>query len=748
MAPDGNSLSDALNEAATPAAPTPPPAPPAAILRQYELVDRVKAYAPNASEDQLNAAYVYAMMKHGTQQRASGDPYYSHPVAVAGILTELHLDEASIVAGLLHDTVEDTDATLEEITGLFGVEVADLVEGVTKLTELEYASEHAKQAENFQKFILASVRDLRVLLVKLADRLHNMRTLHHIKKEDKRKRISRETMEIYAPLARRVGIYKFAAELEDIAFRELNPEAHSALRLRIKELNSKSADDIARVDVELREMLEKAGVEGRVTGRQKQPYSIWRKLKRKDISFRDVADIYAFRLILKDVDDCYRMLGVIHQKWSCLQDRFRDYISMPKPNGYRSVHTTVRAAGNRRIELQIRTEDMNRTAETGVAAHWAYKDSKYVFDSEGALQVGLDPTTSLTAFAEMIGDGADAQEFYEHAKLEMYTDHVFAFTPKGRLIVLPKGAMPLDFAYAVHTKVGDTCMGCRINGETRPLRTELRNGDVVDIIRGDGTEIVNGYEALTRTGRAKSAVRRLIRSRRMKGYQALGESTLSTALEALSLTLDQVNLDEVAHRLGLKDKDALFEGLGSHEVEVTKVIAEAFPARAQEILRSFDAMRLTDTTANRLIDIRDLPHGGALDLCTDCSPVLGDRIVGLQKKGEPIKVHVIDCNRLGDEDAEFARWFDLSWSGQPQGGIMALGRIRVTATNRAGVLAELCGAIAQSGGNIVSVRSGERSIDFTDLMFDIEVADLKHLTLILVTLRSLSAVDRVERTRG
>lgn len=746
MAPDGNA--PAVQDNSEPVLSPPVSGGPTKIIRQYELVDRVHAYAPQAAEDQLNAAYVYAMMKHGTQKRASGDPYYSHPVAVAGILTEIQLDEASIVAGLLHDTIEDTDATYEEIDSLFGTEVAELVAGVTKLTELEYRSEQSKQAENFQKFILASVQDLRVLLVKLADRLHNMRTIHFVPKEEKRKRIARETLEIYAPLARRVGIYKFAAELEDLSFRQLNPEAYAAITHRLKELNARSADDIERVGRDLREILEIAGVKGRVFGRQKQPYSIWRKLKRKDISFRDVADIFAFRMIVQEPDECYHMLGEVHQKWSCLQDRFRDYISMPKPNGYRSIHTTVRAAGNRRIELQIRTEDMNRTAETGIAAHWSYKNSKYGFDAEGAAQVGLNPTASLTAFAEMVGDGADAQEFYEHAKLEMYLDHVFAFTPKGRLIVLPKGAMPLDFAYAVHTNVGDSCKGCRINGETRPLRTELRNGDVVDIIRGDEKAVVQGWEALTQTGRARSAIRRLVRNREQESFHALGQKALSSALEALDLTTNQVDLDEVAKRMELKSGDQLLDAIGRQTIDVSKVLAEAFPARAHDILRSFEAMRLSEATANRLIDIRDLPSSGALHLCHDCSPVLGDRIVGMQKVGEPLTVHVIDCNRLADDDAAEARWFDLSWSGQPPGGIMALGRIKVTAHNRPGVLAELCDVIAKSGSNIMGVNSGERSIDFMDLLFDIEVADLKHLSLILASLRSLTAVDRAERIRN
>lgn len=719
----------------------------ARIIRQYELVESVCAYIPNANEERLNAAYVYAMMKHGTQKRASGDPYYAHPVAVASILTEMKLDEASIVAALLHDTVEDTDATLEEIEGMFGKDVADLVEGVTKLGELEYASEATKQAENFQKFILASSQDIRVLLVKLADRLHNMRTLHFIKKEDKRKRIARETMEIYAPLARRIGVYKFAAEMEDLAFQQLNPEAYGALRLRIRNLQAQSADDVERVGVELRQMLEKAGIGGRVVGRQKQPYSIWRKMRRKDISFRDVADIFAFRLILNSPSDCYLMLGEVHQKWSCLQEKFSDYISMPKPNGYQSIHTTVRAAGNRRIELQIRTEEMNRVAENGVAAHWSYKNSVYGFDAEGARASGLDPESGLTAFAEMMQHGADAQEFYEHAKLEMYLDHVFAFTPKGRLIVLPKGAMPLDFAYAVHSEVGDTCIGCRINGETKPLKTELRNGDVVEIIRGDNSDVLHGWDALTITGRAKSAMRRLVRSRQAESFHLLGEKALNSTLKAIGVTADELNLDEIAHRMGLKNGDALLEGLGAQTVEINNFIYEAFPAKAQDFLRSVEALRLNETTANQLIDIRDMPSGAALELCSHCSPVLGDRIVGIQEKGKPVCVHVIDCNRLGEPEIENARWLDLSWSGMPPGGIMATGRVKVLATNRPGVLAQLCSAIAENGANITSVKTGDRSIDFTELMFDIEVADIKHLTLILSSLRAFNFVDRVERMR-
>ena len=717
------------------------------VVRQYELAERVKAYAPHSDDAQLNAAYVYAMLKHGSQKRASGEPYYAHPVAVAAILADLKLDQTSVIAALLHDTVEDTEATIDEIADLFGDDVARLVEGVTKLSEFERSSREVKQAENFQKFILSSVQDIRVLLVKLADRLHNMRTLHFIKKAEKRHRIANETMDVYAPLARRVGMYKIAAELEDLAFHILNPDAYSALQYRIKEIRESSAKDLERVDNDLKTLLADSGVEGRVIGRQKQPYSIWRKLKKKDISFRDVADIFAYRMILTSVDDCYKMLGVIHQKWGCLQERFRDYVSMPKPNGYRSIHTTVRAAGNRRIELQIRTEDMDATAERGVAAHWSYKNSVYGFDADSALEAGLDPAANLTAFADMLRDGADAREFYEHAKLEMYLDHVFAFTPKGRLIVLPKGAMPLDFAYAVHTKVGDSASGCRINGEVRPMRTELNNGDVVEIIRDEKANVLPGWEALTRTGRAKSAVRRLIRLRENADFLALGTKQLEAALNGFSLSTDQVDLESVASRIGYESRTDMLTAIGRRDCDTGAVLKEAFPALAEKLEHADNAIRLDEATAGQLIDIRDLPSGAAMTLCEDCSPVLGDRIVGVQKRGEPITVHAIDCNRLGDEDVVLANWVDLRWTGQPLGASVALGRVKVTAYHKPGVLAQLCTAIADCQGNITGLQTGDRSVDFIDLLFDIEVRDIRHLTQIITTLDAFAVVDHAERIR-
>ena len=445
------------------------------FLTKEELAGMVLAYQPDADRALLHAAYDFAREKHGDQLRQSGDPYYSHPVRVATLLASIRLDQATIMAGLLHDTVEDCDdVDLPMIETQFGDDVAELVDGVTKLGQLEYQSEASKQAENFQKFILATVNDTRVLLVKLADRLHNMRTLHYKKKEESRRRVARETMDLYAPLARRIGLHYVASEMEDLSFQHLNPEARAQILSQLEALESRNKDDLERIRLAIRQVMEREGIECRIKGRRKEPYSIWRKLEKKSISFADVADIFGFRVIVDTTSECYKALGAFHTEWACLPDRFRDFISVPKPNGYASLHTTVRASGNRLVELQIRTEEMDNTAERGVAAHWNYKNSAYGFDIDSSRAAGLDPAANLRAFGELLTHGGDAEDFLEHAKMEMYRTHVFAFTPKGRLVLLPAGSMPLDFAYAVHTVVGDTCDGAKINGVPRNMRTPLQ----------------------------------------------------------------------------------------------------------------------------------------------------------------------------------------------------------------------------------------------------------------------------------
>jgi len=710
-----------------------------------ELISRVCAYQPDADAQLLQAAYVYACEHHGDQLRASGDPYYSHPVAVAELLTRIHLDQETVIAGLLHDTVEDTAVTLDDVRRRFGDGVADLVNGVTKLTKLEYRSEETKQAENFQKFILATVNDIRVLLVKLADRLHNMRTIHHLANMDKRQRIARETMEIYAPLARRVGLYHVASELEDLAFEQINPEARGAIQQRLADLSRENAVDLERIREDLQALMEAADLSVRIKGRRKSPYSIWRKLERKSISFRDVADIFAFRIIVEDVEACYRVLGIIHTVWACLPERFRDFISVPKPNGYQSLHTTVRASGNRRVELQIRTEEMDRTAENGVAAHWGYKNSQYGFDREAAREAGLDPETNLRAFADLVQQEAEPDEFLEHAKLEMYRDHVFTFTPKGRLIVLPHGAMPLDFAYAVHTAIGNTCVGVRINGENRALRTELSNGDVVEILRDETPRAPTGWEAMTITGRARASLRRLVRHRETAEFVHLGQRLVKQALRRAGIDPVTLRMERIARRANFDDYQSLAESVGRGRYTTRELIETVFPGHDSGASSAPDRLRIDDEHAALVVAGSDLDSDSPIHLGTCCRPVPGDRIIGIHEAETGLTVHAISCGRLQAYEACPDVWVDLKWTELASTGALAVARIRITAADQKGVLGMLCNAVTQANGNIVAVATERRGGDYIDLLFDIEVEDLKRLSQILAALRSLAVVDRALR---
>ncbi|MEO0817246.1 MAG: bifunctional (p)ppGpp synthetase/guanosine-3',5'-bis(diphosphate) 3'-pyrophosphohydrolase [Pseudomonadota bacterium] len=718
-------------------------------ISNASLVERVKAYHPGLNEARLADAYEFAKLHHGEQLRASGDPYYSHPVAVAELLVQVRLDETTIIAGLLHDVVEDTDVSLAEIRTRFGDDAAELVDGVTKLTRLEYRSEETKQAENFQKFILAMVNDVRVLLVKLADRLHNMRTIRHLKKPEKRQRIARETMEIYAPLARRVGLYHVASELEDLAFEQLNPQAREAMTLRLKQLEAENEVDLKRIRQDITAIMDAADVKCRIKGRRKTPYSIWRKLERKQISFRDVADIFAFRVIIDgDVSECYRVLGILHTLWACLPDRFRDFISVPKQNGYRSLHTTVRASGNRRVELQIRTEEMDESAENGVAAHWNYKNSQYGLDLDAAREAGLDPEANLRAFADLIQHEADPGEFLEHAKLEMYRENVFTFTPKGRLIRLPKGAMPLDFAYEVHTAIGNSCIGARINGEKRSLRTELSNGDVVEIIRGREDRAPTGWEALTVTARARAALRRLARQRETEDFRKLGHDLIRKALRQADIDPVGVRMDHTADRAGFESSDDMAVAIGKGTYTTKDLIQAVFPGYEPDFTSDPTKMPLDDQHADRLVAGETLTPGVTLHLGQCCMPLPGERILGIREHGRGLVVHTIGCSRLADYDDDADRWVDLQWTELAKTGAVAVARIRVTAVNQKGVLAMLCTAVAQANGNIIAIATGRRAEEFIDLDLDIEVEDIKRMTQILAALRSLAVVDSAVRVQG
>ncbi len=743
---DGSTLSAKAEGAGDPAATSRPAADkPKEVLTRQGLIDKVRAYHPRVKSELLGAAYDFAKKHHGEQMRDSGDAYYSHPVEVASLLADVKLDEITIVAGLLHDVVEDTEIDIGDVEVRFGADVAELVDGVTKLDKLEYSSKELAQAENFQKFILATTSDIRVLLVKLADRLHNMRTLHFRKKASSRERTARETMDIYGPLARRVGLYQIAAEMEDLAFQELNPEARRAILYRQEELALENAGDLERIRGDLQDLMDSAGIPCRIKGRRKQPYSLWRKLERKSISFRDVADLFAFRVIVENVEDCYRALGEAHTLWACIPDRFRDYISVPKPNGYASLHTTVRASGNRRVELQIRTEEMDRTAEFGVAAHWGYKNRAYGFDADSARAAGLDPAASLEAFAELLQDGGDPSEFMEHAKLEMYREHVFAFTPKGKLIILPAGAMPLDFAYAVHSAVGDTCVGAKINGEVKPLRRPLKNGDVVEIIRGKAPQAIHGWEALAITGRARSAMRKLVRDKETTEFRRLGQGLVNLALRRAGIDPVDVKMNHTARLAGFENMEDMVEAVGRGRISSEDVIQAAFPGYRQELAADPSKVRMDSEHTPLMVSGADLSPGVTLHLGKCCCPLPGDRIMGVQEPGKGIVVHVASCPKLAEYDDKPELWVDLRWTELARTGAMAIGRIRINASNERGVLAKLCAAVAQANGNITSIHTAERHEDFTEILMEIEVEDLKRLTQILAALRSIAVVDRAVR---
>ncbi len=709
-----------------------------------DLIEAVLAYDPDADKEQLRLAYTYAKQKHGTQTRKSGEPYYAHPVNVAAILIKLHLDSASIITGLLHDTVEDTDATLAEISDLFSPEIADLVDGVTKLTQLELKSTRSRQGENLQKFVLAITRDVRVLLVKLADRLHNMRTLHHIQKSSKRIRIARETLEIYAPLARRIGVQKICSELEDLAFQFLDPQAYVTTTKRLQMVRETHMKSVQQLSADLTHLVMDSGLGATIYGREKRPYSIWRKLQQKNITFNQLADVYAFRIVVDKVQDCYAVLGLIHTSWRCVPDRFRDFISVPKPNHYQSLHTTVIGKGNIRIELQIRTKEMHRIAEQGVAAHWRYKQGEYSFDTD----TGGNPIELLKPLLEIVEHGGDPDDFLEHARLEMFQDQVFTFTPDGKLIALPEGATAIDFAYAVHTDIGDECVGVRINGRERPLRTPLQNGDSVMIIRGGRKEPNPGWESMVVTGRARSAIRRLIRQSDRKSFRQLGKRLVERVLVSNDL-VGKVKLGEAAKRLEAGTVNQLYIQMGRGLISGGEFLNALFPGRDREALKSFTARELiTDETADFYIGGEGLSRGVSIHLAKCCTPIPGDRIIAIPSKGRGFTAHVVDCERVVAAIEAGAEPINLSWRPHATTEGASVGRIVATVIHRSGSLAEIADAVGRAKGNIMDVKTLSRGEDFFDMSFDIEVLDAKHLWNILAAIRACACVDSADRAKG
>jgi len=722
-------------------------------LRQYELVELVKKYDPSANEALLNKAYVYSVQAHGKQLRHSGDPYYAHPIEVAGIVASLKLDIATLCTALLHDVLEDTGATVQELSEEFTPEIAELVDGVTKLGQVEMSrpnlSRERAQAENFQKFILAVSKDVRVLLVKLCDRLHNMRTLQYHPKQASRERISRETLEIFAPLARRIGVDKICSELEELSFKHINPAAHESIERRLEDWRESQGEVISQVFMALKNTLNAAGLDARVYGREKRAYGIWRKLQRQNISFDDVADIYAFRVIVETPAQCYQTLGVLHEAYRAVPSRFRDFISVPKPNGYQSLHTTIRTEENRRVEIQIRTERMEDVANRGVAAHWAYKDENYAYDPDSAQASGGDPLKRIRPLIEMMEQSGDADEFLDNVKLEMFTDQVFTFTPKGDLIALPRGASPIDFAYAVHTKIGDTCIGALVNGQDVPLRTQLGNGDVVKIVRGGTAEPPPGWESIVITGRARQALRRLTREGEMEEFRRIGETLALHAFKREGQDLDSAVLTDALKRLNLSDETMLFETLGRGHLSMKDFVDAVFPGRNEgDAEGSVEDLDLIDDASVELYVKGDgLNPGKGLYLAPCCSPIPGDRIIGLQDRGRGIVIHTIDCDELAAEEDQSESWIDLAWRRAAK-QTASTARVIITVQHVPGALADVTKIIGEAQGNLTNIKTMRRSPTFFDLVIDVDVRDTRHLMSIIAALRASAFVVKVNRSRA
>jgi GTP diphosphokinase / guanosine-3',5'-bis(diphosphate) 3'-diphosphatase len=671
---------------------------------------------------------------HAGQFRTSGEPYFSHPVAVAVLLAEQKLDDATIITALLHDTIEDTGSTYSEIALRFGDEIAQLVDGVTKLTNLELSSVENAQAENFRKLLMAMSKDLRVLLVKLADRLHNMRTIKHLPPE-KQMRKARETMDIFAPLAGRMGMQSMRDELEDIGFRILNPEARSSIIRRFVTLRNETGDVIPKITEDIRLALAGAWVEAEVFGREKKPFSVWRKMEEKKEGFSRLSDIYGFRIVTRSVADCYVALGAVHQRWAAVPGRFKDYISQPKSNGYRSIHTTVSGRDGKRVEVQIRTHEMHAVAETGVAAHWSYRDGQR-FENPFA----VDPFRWLRGIAERFEGAEDSSDFLEHVKLEMFQDQVFCFTPKGEVVKLPRGATPIDFAYAIHTRIGDSCVGAKVDGRRVPLWTKLRNGQSVIIIRAEGQRPQPTWEDMVVTGRAKSAIRRSLRDEQRATQIRLGREIARVALERVAKKASDKALDTAARRLGLEDGEDVLARLGAAEMTGKDLIATLYP----ELLRDATLPRGTDASAPVVVG---LGRGQEARPAPCCNPIPGERIVGIAVRGKGVTIHAIDCAELVAFEDEPDRWIDLRWADAGSAAIHGV-RIEVTLANDAGVLGRICTLIGEQHANITDILFTERKPDFYRMVIDVEVRDMEHLSNVLTAIDADSDVAHVRRFRG
>ncbi|MCB1556690.1 MAG: bifunctional (p)ppGpp synthetase/guanosine-3',5'-bis(diphosphate) 3'-pyrophosphohydrolase [Alphaproteobacteria bacterium] len=722
------------------------------MIEKADLLAKIQAYNPDADAEIIGRAYDYAKKMHEGQTRSSGEPYYTHPVEVADILADMRMDTATIATAILHDTVEDTPATFADLKKTFGEEIATLVDGVTKLTRIESQTVEGKQAENFRKLVLAMSEDIRVLLVKLADRLHNMRTLHHISKPEKQRRIARETLEIYAPLAERIGLHKIKEEIEDLAFSYLNPEARESITNRLSFLRKEGSELVKTTIAQLTDLLKKAGIEAKISGREKTRYSIWRKMQRKNVAFEQLSDIMAFRVVVDTVEQCYHVLGVIHSHYPTVAGRFKDYISTPKPNGYRSIHTTVMAPESQRIEIQIRTKEMHEEADLGVAAHWAYKGGERRIAMRDAKKYRW-----LRELLDIVEQESKPEEFLENTKMELFQEHVYVFSPRGDLIELPSGATPIDFAYAIHSGVGDKCVGAKVNSRITPLNTKLSNGDQVEVITAKNQTPSPTWERFVVTGKARSHIRRFIRQQQRHEYVTLGKAMLQKIFQQEDYEFTEKAVAGVTDQFRADDVEDIFVGIGAGNIVARDVFKAIFPGHKTESARKTTGEEIVErqgTPGQRSVSsggpmpIKGLIPGMAVHFARCCHPLPGDRIVGIVTTGKGVTIHTIDCDTLENFADTPERWIDVSWEEGPNTPEAHVGRLEITMSNVQGALGTLSTVIAKNGGNITNLKITNRSLDFWDMLIDVYVNDTRHLSNIIAALRATPQVATVDRARG
>ena len=701
-----------------------------AMISSDDLIALVRTYNPKTNAKMLADAFVYGAEMHDGQFRHSGEAYFTHPIAVAYILAEQQMDDATLITALLHDTIEDTGTTYAEVEARFGKEIAELVDGVTKLTNLQLNSSETKQAENFRKLFMATSRDLRVTLVKLADRLHNMRTIKSMR-EDKQAQKARETMDIYAPLAGRMGMQWMREELEDLAFRVLNPEGRNSIIRRFITLQRETGDVVEKIQTDMEHEMDKAGLAVDIYGRAKKPYSIWRKMQEKEQGFSRLSDIYGFRIITQSESDCYAALGAIHQRWFAVPGRFKDYISQPKSNGYRSLHTTVSGRDGKRVEVQIRTVEMHEVAEAGVAAHWSYRDGERVEN-----RFAVDPARWIAQLTERLDEDHDHDEFMDMVKLEMYQDQVFCFTPKGDVIKLPRGATPIDFAYAIHTRIGAGCVGAKIDGLRVPLWTRVKNGQSVEVITAEGQTPQATWIDIAVTGRAKTAIRKALREEDRERFIRLGRELVRVAFENVGKKPTDKALITAGKSLGLTNIDHLLERVGAAEITSREVVSAIYPQLAKSVGHEIESRRAVIGLET------DQSHRRAQ--C--CQPIPGERIVGITYRGQGVVVHAIDCDVLATVEDQPDRWIDLNWQEGTHSATNTI-TLDLTITNDAGVLGRICTLIGENDANISDLQFIDRKPDYYRLLVEVDLRDVEHMHIIMTALEADSNVASIARHR-